>query len=100
MKGLKAAGNSCITSRTRKLSIEVELGHLAVAFRAHMAEALKMDEVDAQEEWQNFWPRVKSSTSYTVRVNGRVIVKKGRVLSKTTRKKIAALKRRRERELA
>lgn len=96
MQGLKAAANSCKITKTRKVSVEVGLDELAIAFRAFLMVEMDTSQELAQKAWELFWPYVKRSPGYTVRVNGRVVVKRQRVLNKATRAKIAALKKKQQ----
>jgi hypothetical protein len=92
MKNFKAAANSCKTSSTRKLSIELDGNDLRIAFTVALLKA-GVDAGTTLALWPQFWSTLKHTPSYTVRVNGRVTIKKGKVVSKTTRKKLANLER-------
>lgn len=96
MQGLKAPANSCRTSPTRRLSVELDQGQLARAFRLLLTNVVGAKPHIANKLWEQFWVLIKGCPSFTTRVNGRVLVRHQFVVSKTTRRKIEALNKRRQ----
>jgi hypothetical protein len=92
MRGLKAAANNCHTSSTRKLSVEVDGNELQQAFVVLMLNAGHPAET-ALALWPAFWSQIKQLPSYTVRINGRVTIKRRLVVNKQARARAAALRR-------
>ena len=89
MKGLKAAANSCQRTRTRQWSVELDSFDLYfVIAQTLLRTKLGIDYDESESLWQQCWQEIKNQSSYTVRVNGRMTIRKQKVLSKSTRRRI------------
>lgn len=86
---------SCQRTPHRKVSIELDGMQLKLTWMAAwitekgLNADLKEHRDNAEQAWRRFWVELKKLPSYTIRVNGRAIIKNHRIVNKKIRARVA-----------